>query len=453
MNSSVNMRHKFLKIAAGFILLLIIQSGVGSLLAQVSLNAEAQAKLVSEFEINGLKVIFKRRTSSPTIAAGLFIRGGVQNINAKNAGIENLMLSVLTEAGKNFSKAEVRRQFARTGSGIGASSGVDFSVISLGTTRENFDKSWEIFTDLSINPAFAAADLKRVRDQILTGLRDDTDNPENYLAILADKAIHANHPYANDPRGSAETISKFSSADLAGYHKNLMETSKLLLVVVGDVELADLKTKITNSFGKLPSGNYKALALPSVTFSAASLDIFNRELPTNYIQGEFAAPSIKDVDYFAMRVAISILAGRVFEEVRVQRNLSYAPNAEIRQSAANSANISVSAVDANRAVSVMLNEIKRMQTQDVGKTDISGVTGQYLTRFYIGQETNAAQAGELARYELIGGGWRNSLSFLDSVKKVSQKDVREVSNKYMKNIRFFVVGDPAAISKEIFLQK
>jgi zinc protease len=453
MNLLENLKHKFSKIAIGCILLLIVQSGIGSIFAQVSLNAEAQTKLVTEFEVNGLKVIFKRRTSSPTIAAGLFIRGGVQNIDSKNAGIENLMLSVATEAGKNFSKAEVRRQFARTGSGIGASVGVDFSVISLGTTRQNFDKSWEIFADLSINPAFAADDLKRVREQILTGLRDDTDNPENYLAILADKAIHTNHPYANDPRGSAETISKFSAEDIVAYHKNLMQTSKLLLVVVGDVELADLKTKIANSFGKLPLGNYKAVTLPAVTFSAPSLDISNRDLPTNYIQGEFAAPSIKDNDYFAMRVAVSILQGRVFQEVRVRRNLSYAPNAEIGQYAANSANISVSAVDANQSVAVMLNEIKGMQMQDVEKTDISGVAGQYLTTFYIGQETNAAQVGELAKYELIGGGWRNSLRFLDGVKRVSPKDVREVSIKYMKNIRFVVVGNPAAISKDVFLQK
>src|SRR5215471_17738560 len=35
-----------------------------------------QAALVSEFEVNGLKVIVKRREGSLTVAAGLFIRGG-----------------------------------------------------------------------------------------------------------------------------------------------------------------------------------------------------------------------------------------------------------------------------------------------------------------------------------------------------------------------------------------
>src|ERR1041385_3998505 len=35
-----------------------------------------QAALVTEFEVNGLKVLVKKREGSATVAAGLFIRGG-----------------------------------------------------------------------------------------------------------------------------------------------------------------------------------------------------------------------------------------------------------------------------------------------------------------------------------------------------------------------------------------
>src|SRR5688572_13856863 len=64
-----------------------------------------QAALVSEFEVNGLKVLLKRREGSLTVAAGLFIRGGSTNISAQNAGIETLMLSTATEATTNFPRA------------------------------------------------------------------------------------------------------------------------------------------------------------------------------------------------------------------------------------------------------------------------------------------------------------------------------------------------------------
>src|SRR5262244_999412 len=91
-----------------------------------------QAALVSEFDVNGLKVLVKRREGSLTVAAGLFIRGGSANINAQNAGIESLMLSVATEASQNFPRATMRRELARMGTVIGSSSNNDYSVLSLG---------------------------------------------------------------------------------------------------------------------------------------------------------------------------------------------------------------------------------------------------------------------------------------------------------------------------------
>jgi hypothetical protein len=66
-----------------------------------------QAALVSEFEVNGLKVLLKRREGSLTVAAGLFIRGGAANITAQNAGIETLMLSAATEATTNFPREKM----------------------------------------------------------------------------------------------------------------------------------------------------------------------------------------------------------------------------------------------------------------------------------------------------------------------------------------------------------
>ncbi|HYJ91055.1 MAG TPA: hypothetical protein VEV84_07095, partial [Pyrinomonadaceae bacterium] len=55
---------------------------------------------ITDFDVNGLKVIFKRRTSSPTVSVGVFFRGGVRNETVENAGIESLALNAATEASK-----------------------------------------------------------------------------------------------------------------------------------------------------------------------------------------------------------------------------------------------------------------------------------------------------------------------------------------------------------------
>lgn len=406
---------------------------------------------VTELDVNGLKVLIKRRPSSPTVAAGLFVRGGSQNLTAATAGIENMTLNVAAEGSKTYPRAALRKEMSSTGSSVGAGSNQDFSVMSLASTRQNFERSWKVFADLAMNPGFAPDDVELVRERILTGLRGSEDSPEGSLASLEEKVIYAGHPYSNDPSGTIETVGRFKAADLRAYHQKIMQTSQLLLIIVGDVDATAVQKMIADSLGKLPRGAYKAKPVPAVSFTKPTLDVTSRSLQTNYVQGIFPAPSLGSTDYYAMRVAVSILAGRVFQEVRVKNNLSYAPGAEMNNMAANTGNISVSAVEASRAVSLMLAEINGLRTVPVEKTDILETSGFFLTNYYIKQETNAAQAAELATYELIGGGWRRSSDFLDRIRSVTPADVQRVSQTYFKNIRFVVIGNPAQIDRNVFV--
>ena len=411
-----------------------------------------QAALVTEFDVNGLKVIVKRRPNAPTVAAGLFIRGGTRNITDKNAGIENLMLEVASRGSKNFPREALRRELSKSGSSIGAGASNDYSVLSLASTRQNFDRSWEIFTDLALNPTFAAEDIEQARQKIATGLREQETDNDNFLQILQSRIIYANHPYANNVSGTLETLNRFSAKDLRDYHQKVMQTSQLLLVIVGDIDAKELQARIANTFGKLPRGSYKDQAYPALDFSKGSLDVTQRTLPTNYVQGVFNAPNLNNPDYYAMRVAMTVLQSLIYNEVRVKRQLSYAPNAELGALSANTANIYVTAVDANQSVGVMLEQIDNLKTRTLNNEVISSVAEHYLTQYYLAQETNAAQAAELAKYELTGGGWRNSFDFLSRIRRVTADDVRAVANKYMKNIRFIVVGNPSAINKQVFVQ-
>jgi predicted Zn-dependent peptidase len=412
--------------------------------------AETAAALVTEYDVNGLKVLVKRRAGSQTVAAGLFIRGGSRNLSAENAGIESLMLDVATEASAGFPREKLRSELSRTGTVISSSENYDYSVMSLTSTRANFDRAWQLFSDVALHPSFAKEDFDLVKDRKLSSLRDDTDDPDTYLQRLQERVAYVGHPYLNRPLGTLESVGRLTVDDVRRYHQQMMETSRLLLVVVGDLDATQLRDRIAASFGKLPRGSYRPEPVPQLTFAASTVEITQRGLPTNYVQGLFAAPSLTATDIYPMQVASSVLRDRVFEEVRVKRNLSYAPNAFLSSQGANVGGIYVTAVDANQAVRVMLDQIKRLQTQPLDPMDITGVISQYLTTYYMGQETNAAQAANLAEYELIGGGWHNSFDTLTRLRAVTPADVQRVAQKYMRNLRFVVLGDPKRVDTSVF---
>jgi zinc protease len=411
-----------------------------------------QAALVTEFEVNGLKVLVKRREGSLTVAAGLFFRGGSRNITAENAGIESLMLASATEASVNYPRERMRSELSRMGTRVGSGVNYDYSTLSLITTRANFDKSWEILTDVALHPAFTKEVVGLMQSQMLAGLRSVTDDPESHLQRLQEKVAYSGHPYGNRAEGTAETVARLTPEDLKAYHQKLLETSRMLLVIVGDLDPAQVKARVTASFGKIPRGNYQANVTPQLSFDKSTVEVTTRDLPTNYVQGLFTAPPLTSPDIYPMRVAAAVLRDRVFEEVRVKRNLSYAPFAFLNSQAANVGGISVSAVDANQATQVMLDEMAKLQREPISQDEIKAITAQFLTNYYMGQETNAAQAGELAQAELIGGGWRSSTEFLNRLRAVTPADVQRVAQKYFRNIRFVVLGDPRRVDAKIFTQ-
>lgn len=407
--------------------------------------------LVTEFDVNGLKVLVKRRAGTQTVVAGLFIKGGVRNITPDKGGVENLMIDTASEATVNFPRQRMRMELSRMGTIIGSGVNFDYSGLTMASTRANFDRSWEIFTDVALRPAFTVDDVERVRNRIVASLRDDTDTPDSYLQLLQARVAYAGHPYLNDPRGTADSVARLTSADLRQYHKQVLETSRLLLIVVGNLDPQMLRTRIAASFGRLPRGNYQLVPLPELSFTAPSVQVTERALPTNYIQGVFTAPNLAAPDIYAMRVASTILQNRIFIEVRHKRNLSYAPDAFLWSQGANVGGIYVTSVDANQSVRVMLDEITRLQREPLPREELESTVQHFLTRHYLGQETNAAQAGELAQYEIIGGGWRNAFVFLPRLRAVTPEDVQRVAQKYMRNIRFVVLGDPKSVDTKLFV--
>src|SRR5205085_8649061 len=171
------------------------------------------------------------------------------------------------------------------GTVIGDSSNYDYSTLSMTDTRANFDRSWEIFTDVALHPSFTKEDVELVKSRVIASLNQQQDDPDSYLQRLQEKVAYAGHPYLNNPEGSVETVSRLTAEDLRAYHQRVMQTSHLLLVIVGDLDAAQLKSRLASTFGKLPRGDYKAQTPPALVFNASTLDVTTRELPTNYIQG------------------------------------------------------------------------------------------------------------------------------------------------------------------------
>jgi zinc protease len=400
---------------------------------------------------NGLKAIHRQVKGNEVIAVRIYFKGGARNINEKNAGIESVLLEVAQQGTKNFPKGLLNREIARTGTVIESAGALDYSIVAMRCVRQHFDRSWQLLTDIVLNPLFEEKELGLVKEQFLSALRQENDDPDSSVASASDKLLYRAHPYINRPSGTLESIGAMTANDLKTYHAKMLETSRMIVVFVGDVPLNDIKTKIETGFGKLPKGNFQPTPLPE--FKSAGMPEFqliNRPVQTNYVRATFAAPPLDSSDYPAMSVLVNILQQLFFQEVRVKRNLSYGADANLLVLGSNAGNLTVTTQKPNETVRVMFEQIDFLQRQIIREEPLGNIVSGFLTQFYTKLETNDAQAARLGEYELLGGGWRRALTWLDEVRKVKPEDINRVAKTYLRNFHFAAIGNPAYFDKELF---
>jgi zinc protease len=424
--------------------------------AQTSTTAPPSAAAVlgaadtstAEFDVDGLRVILRHNNASDVIAANLFLLGGVQQLTPATQGIEAFLLAASERGTKHYPKDALRIATNKTGSVISIEPEDDWTVFGLRATRATLDSSWAIFADRLMYPTLDSADVELVRAQLLSSASQQRLHPDAELRIVADSLLFVGHPYALSTDGTARSLAGMQLSTLRQYLTTQFIKSRMLLVVVGNIERPRVAALVRATLGKLPAGNYHWTPPPAVKNDHRALVVEPEMLPTNYIIGYYAGPPASSADYNALRIATAVLSGRFFTEIRSKRNLSYAVDAPFIERAVGTGGLYVTTVDPEQTLHLMRDEIDELQTELVDPAGLRRLVLQFITDYFLKNETNADQAEFLARAALYEGDYRAANRFVDDLGKVRPEDVRRVARDYMHSFRFVYIGDPNKLPKD-----
>jgi predicted Zn-dependent peptidase len=410
---------------------------------------------VTSATIAGMQLLVKRVPGAELAAVHLYVRGGARNWSAQDAGIEQLALRVattggLTLGGKALGKEEFGKLLAATGVTLASEAHRDASSIAGKGPLTRFDTVLGVVAASFLAPALPAAEVELARQQQLLQLQRREEQPDARLERLALRALFAGHPYENDALGTLESVAKLGPAQVAAHLAKLREGSRLLLVIVGDVEPAQALAAARLAFAAVPRGSYAPAPLARPQFAAAKLATEAMQLPTNYVEASFPGPGPADTEYPAARLAMRLLADRVFEEVRTKRNLSYAPSAGYSGYEAGGVGmLYVSAVDPTTTLGVMQAEVKRLQETPATAAELKSTRAQLRTRFAMAGETTDGLAEQLAQGALAAGDWRWAQRYQNALEGVTAEQVQAFARKYAARFQVVLLGDPAKLDPKV----
>jgi len=413
----------------------------------------SQTNKAYEMNINGVKVIVQP-SGNEIVVVQTIIKGGVQNYPADKAGIESLAMSGLTECGTmKDDKNSFKNKLDKISAQVYGNTRMDFASFSLNCIKGDFEKAWPLYTDAMMSPRFDAKEFARIKQDAINIIRAAESNPDNAVNKMARQTAFAGRDYAKEPQGTVEIVTKLTPEETKKYWESIFTRSKMVIVIVGDLDKTEIEKKVTDFLSKVPAGSAFKLKEESYSPSANSFNPKERENATNYIQGITGAPLPGTPDYNAFVLAMRIFSTRHFIEVRSKNGLSYAPGSWFSQGRTPYANFFVTTTQPDKYIAVARNLIDEVKKDGFTAEELKNEKTGYLTGLYYRQETNEEQAAALATNEVVHNNWKRAIEIKDEINKVTLQDANNAFKKYITNITWVYQGDPKKVDSKLYVQK
>lgn len=400
-------------------------------------------KGMQSFTIEGMPVILRQTphyedVSSEIVSFNLVSFGGA-TLTSK-AGALELLSNLLSKGTYSYSKEKIDELLNRTGASLNIRADFDEIGIQLKCLKRFLPDLLPLVSEMARVPKFDANELALAKDQLLLELKGEQDHPDSLLGLLMHQIYYAGHPYLNRPGGFIETIPSITRDDLSSILFKTFNKDNVFFVIVGEISRAEAETLISKNFKSMNKGDRTPDFRKQPDNKTDQIAFKKFDAPTDYFLAKFRAPSLESNDYPALAIAIQILDSRFFEEVRTKRALTYAVSASLGNSKINSGALYVTSPQLSEAVRVMLDEVRKLQSEKISSAQLNHQINKSLSSWYAARETRSSQARIFSLYEAFGIGWENADTYIARLERVTPDQIQDVAKKYLQNFSFAVVA-------------
>lgn len=283
---------------------------------------------------NGIPVFFAKRSAVPVVRVSVSFDAGTSSDPANALGTHALMIAALDEGTKTRTATQIAEENERLGSSISAGGTIDRTNVSLYTPAANLGLSLGLMADIIRNPAFAAADVERVRGQQLARIKGALSSPEGIAGYMFPPLLYGTaHPYGRmgGGIGTASSVTKISRDSIADFHRDWLRADNAQIFAVGDTTLAALTLQLEAAFSNwtLPATPkpVKALTAPIPVPSNKIYLIDRPGSVQSVILGGFVLDKTGKDDLVTLRQANDVLGGsflsRMNSDLRETKGWSY----------------------------------------------------------------------------------------------------------------------------------
>jgi zinc protease len=386
---------------------LIVAAGIAQL-PLAATPSQAAARIQHLVSPGGIEAWFVQDATVPLIAMEYAFGGGATQDPADKPGVGNLVADLLDEGSGELDSKTFHERLDRRAIELSFNSTRDYFRGSLRMLKDNRDEAFDLLRMSLTSAHFDAADVERIRAQIISNLRRDTSNPTSLASRKFLEIAFGDHPYGRQASGTLESVPKVDVADMKDYVRRVLARDTLKIAVVGDVDPATLGQLLDKTFGGLPA---KASLTPVADVEAAQPPqraFIPLDVPQTVVM--FGGPGFMrhDPNFMAAYIVNHILGGgtlssRLYKEVREKRGLAYSVYESLLwmdHSALFIGNTGTRADRAGETVEAVNKEVRHIAEEGPTQQELDEAKSYLKGSQMLALDTSAKLASALLQYQL-----------------------------------------------------
>jgi zinc protease len=396
---------------------------------------------------NGMTLIVQPDRRSPTAVQMVWVRVGSMDEVDGTSGVAHALEHMMFKGAKDIKPGEFSRRVAALGGQENAFTTRDYTGYYQQIPVGSLEQVMKLESDRFANNQWPDDEFKREIEVVKEERRLRTeDQPRALLGEQQNAATFIASPYHRPVVGWMSDLDAMTPEDVRDFHKRWYVPANAVLVVAGDVDVAQVRAMAEKYYGRIPSRAVPARK-PRIEPVQRGIRRIEFKAPAEqaYVSLAFRAPQLAGIDdansdAWALVVLSAVLDG--YSGARLDRALTQGPDRVADSAGAYSGfvgrgpqlfvldGVPAAGKSAEVVEAALRAQVARIAKDGVGEAELARVKTQWVASETYKRDSVMAQARELGSNWVQGLPLDASERIVARLQAVTPAQVQAVAAKY-----------------------
>lgn len=413
-----------------------------------------------ETEIFSNGVRFVRIPNNNTEAVTIFILEGTggRYENEDQKGISHFLEHLFFKGSANRpSTFAISKELDAIGANYNAFTGEEYTGFYVQSGADDFEKSFDVISDMFLNPLFDKDEIEREKGVILQEANMYHDMPQAYVQILNQKQIFGDHPLGYDLVGDQQQIKKIGQKEIIDYRDKNYSASNTIIIVCGNQKDNNWDRTVRERFEKIPAGSSpKPKPFDDEVVTSRIVEEI-RQVDQAHFVLSYLGISKNDHRRYVASVLSNLLGGgmssRLFMKVRERKGLAYYVKSSVNTFSDTGAFTIFAGVKPEslpEAIKIVLSEIEDLIENGPDEEELERAKGNLRGSLAISLEDSLEIASFASEDLLYLNKIRDLEEIITGIDKVTRDDVKSLAREiFTKNRMALSIIGPKSYNDDL----